>query len=262
MDYPIILVYCLCANLLKALGHKEDPQCQLSDAEVMTTGLVAALFFGGKHKLACAMLQEQMYMPGMLSKSQFSRRLDYLFITLFQVLGERFKELNEESVYIIDSAPRLEGNRICNSIRIRCNKIYDDEAHRGYQASKRRYFYGIKIHLLVTKDHQPVEFFLSPGGFSDIDAAGTPSGCSSTSIYQKVRKFLRTKPTSIIWSKISWTRPISNSHLTARRIPNASCPRGCSSSYGTIAIRSRQRIFSLSVSCLSQFIPSRPKALN
>ena len=169
MDYQIILVYCLCDDLLKALGHKEDKQCQMSDAEVMTTALVAALFFGGKQNLACAMLKEQKYMPDMLSKSQFSRRLqrlDYLFITLFQVLGEGFKALNEESVYIIDSAPIA----VCDNIRIRRNKLYGDEAHRGYQASKRRYFYGVKIHLLVTKDHQPVEFFLSPGGFSDVDA--------------------------------------------------------------------------------------------
>jgi Transposase DDE domain len=169
MDYQIILVYCLCADLLKALQHKEDRQCQMSDAEVMTAGLVAALYFGGKHKLACTFLQEQGYIPQMVSKSQFSRRLhrlDYLFITLFRVLGESFKELNDESVYIIDSAPVA----VCDNIRIQRNKIYGDEEHRGYQASKRRYFYGVKIHLLVTKDHQPVEFFLSPGAFSDTDA--------------------------------------------------------------------------------------------
>lgn len=169
MDHTIVLVYCLCDDLLKALGHKEDPQCCMSDAEVMTTGLVAALFFGGKYKLACDLLREQRYIPRMLSKSQFGRRLerlDYLFITLFRVLGEAFKELNEESVYIIDSAPIA----VCDNIRIRRNQIYGDEEHRGYQASKKRYFYGVKIHLLVTKDHQPVEFFLSPGGFSDVDA--------------------------------------------------------------------------------------------
>jgi hypothetical protein len=169
MDYQIILVYCLCADLLKALAHKEDVQCQMSDAEVMTAGIVAALYFGGKHKLACDFLQEQGYIPQMVSKSQFSRRLhrvDYLFITLFRVLGESFKELNEESVYIVDSAPIP----VCDNIRIRRNKIYGDEEHRGYQASKKRYFYGVKIHLLVTKDHQPVEFFLSPGAFSDTDA--------------------------------------------------------------------------------------------
>ena len=169
MEYKIILVYCLCADLLKALQHKEDVQCKISDAEVMTVGLVAALFFGGKQTLACAFLCEHKYIPRMISKSQFSRRLhrlDYLFIALFRVLGESFKELNEESVYIIDSAPIA----VCDNIRIKRNKIYGDEAHRGYQASKKRYFYGVKVHLLVTKDHQPVEFFLSPGAFSDTAA--------------------------------------------------------------------------------------------
>jgi hypothetical protein len=169
MDMQIILVYCLCADLLKALHHAEDRQCRMSDGEVMTAAIVSALYFGGKHKLACEFLQEQGYMPSMVSKSQFSRRLhrlDYLFVTLFRVLGEAFKECNEESVYIIDSAPVA----VCDNIRIRRNKIYGDEAHRGYQASKKRYFYGVKIHLLVTKDHQPVEFFLSPGAFSDTDA--------------------------------------------------------------------------------------------
>ena len=79
MDYQIILVYCLCADLLKALQHKEDRQCQMSDAEVMREpsgcGLVAALYFGGKHTLACPFLEEQGYIPKMVSKSQFSRRL-------------------------------------------------------------------------------------------------------------------------------------------------------------------------------------------
>lgn len=169
MEYKIILVYCLCADLLQALHHAEDPQIEMSDAEVMTAGLVAALYFGGKHKQACEFLQEHGYIPRMLSKSQFSRRLhrlDWLFLTLFRVLGEGFKELNEESVYIIDSAPVA----VCDNIRIRRNKIYGDEAYRGYQASKKRYFYGVKIHLLVTKDHQPVEFFLSPGAFTDPEA--------------------------------------------------------------------------------------------
>src|SRR5437867_11107986 len=41
---------------------------------------------------------------------------------------------------------------------------------RGYKASKKRYFYGLKIHLMVTKDGQPVEYFLTPGSFGDVDA--------------------------------------------------------------------------------------------
>jgi hypothetical protein len=34
-------------------------------------------------------------------------------------------------------------------------------------ASKQRYFYGLKVHLLVTKDGQPVACFLTPGSYSD-----------------------------------------------------------------------------------------------
>ena len=39
-----------------------------------------------------------------------------------------------------------------------------------YQASKKRYFYGLKIHLMVTQQGQPVEFFLTPGSWSDTRA--------------------------------------------------------------------------------------------
>jgi hypothetical protein len=35
-------------------------------------------------------------------------------------------------------------------------------------ASKKRYFYGLNVHLLVTKDGQPVECFLTPGSYSDV----------------------------------------------------------------------------------------------
>ena len=41
MDTQIILVYCLCDELLQAMNHQQHPQCQLSDAEVMTTAIVA-----------------------------------------------------------------------------------------------------------------------------------------------------------------------------------------------------------------------------
>ena len=70
----------------------------------MTAAPVAALSFGGKHKLTCTFLQEQGYMPKRLSKGDFSRRLhrlDYLFRTLFRVVGERFKALNEEPIYMV-----------------------------------------------------------------------------------------------------------------------------------------------------------------
>jgi hypothetical protein len=32
---------------------------------------------------------------------------------------------------------------------------------------QQRYVYGLKVHLLVTKDGQPVKCFLTPGSYSD-----------------------------------------------------------------------------------------------
>src|ERR687886_1655510 len=167
MDDQIIAVYCLCADLLKAMHHLEDPQCRMSDAEVMTTGLIAALHFRGNFTSARTMLQEQGYIPTMLSESRFLRRLQHIrsqFLTLFSLLGETWKALNRESVYVIDSFPIP----VCDNYRISRAKLYHDERYRAYQASQKRYFYGLKLHLLVTHDGQPVEFFLTPGSYSDV----------------------------------------------------------------------------------------------
>ena len=166
MDTQIVAVYCLCDDLLKALYHPEDPQRLMSDAEVMTVAIVAALFFGGNHETTRQFLQEMGYIPKMLSKSRFNRRWHHLadlFWALFNMLGETWKQLNEDSLYIVDSFPIA----VCDNYRIVRCRIYQGEAWRGYQASKRRYFYGLKVHLLITKTGQPVEFFLTPGGVND-----------------------------------------------------------------------------------------------
>jgi hypothetical protein len=55
----------------------------------------------------------------------------------------------------------------CDNYRIPHAHLYRGEAWRGYQSSKKQYFYGLKIHLLVTEHRQPVEFFLTPGSWSD-----------------------------------------------------------------------------------------------
>jgi hypothetical protein len=169
MDSQIVAVFCLCDDMLKGLHHYQDPQCQMTDSEVMTTAIVAVLHFGGNFEKARALLQEQGYIPHMLSKSRFNRRLHriaHLFLTLLRLLGETWKELNTHSIYILDSFPVA----CCDNIRIYRSKRYQGEVWRGYQASKKRYFYGLKIHVLVTEHGQPVEFFLTPASYSDTSA--------------------------------------------------------------------------------------------
>ena len=169
MDTQIIAIFCLCADMLKALHHFEDRQCQMTDAEVMTTAIVAAMFFRGNFELARKHLQTEGYIPHMLGKSRFNRRLHRmqgLFLTLFRLLGETWKDLNAQSIYVIDSYPIA----ACDNYRICRSRRYQGEVWRGRQASKKRFFYGVKIHIMVTEQGQPVEFFLTPGSYSDTSA--------------------------------------------------------------------------------------------
>lgn len=169
MDTRIVAVYCLCDDMLKALHHRDDPQCQMTDAEVMTTAIVAALDFGGNMEKARRMLQAEGYILNMLGKSRFNRRWHRnadLFLTLFSLLGETWKQLNSNSIYVIDSFPVA----ACDNYRIQRCRLYRGEDFRGYQSSKKRYFYGLKIHLMITETGQPVEFFLTSGNYSDTSA--------------------------------------------------------------------------------------------
>ena len=52
MELEIITIYVICCEFLQAIGHQEDDQCRMSDAEVMTTAIVAMLHFGGNYAQA------------------------------------------------------------------------------------------------------------------------------------------------------------------------------------------------------------------
>jgi hypothetical protein len=183
MDDTITTIYCLCDDFLKVMAHhRDDPQAHLSTAEVMTIALVASTFFDGNIDKTRLFLHEYAYMPTMISKSHLNRRLHRIEPTLWQVLFEllarAFKERNdpEFQTYAVDSLPVP----VCDNIRISRCRIYplqtadDDyaipkkESFRGYIASKRRYFYGLRVHLVVSGAGEPVEFSLAAGSEADV----------------------------------------------------------------------------------------------
>jgi hypothetical protein len=49
-------MYGLCTDVWKAIGHTDNPQDKMSDAEVITTGLVAMMFLRGNFEAARALL--------------------------------------------------------------------------------------------------------------------------------------------------------------------------------------------------------------
>ena len=167
MDDEILTIYCLSDELLTAFGHRDHPQCTMSSAEIMTVAIVAVMYYGGNFALACRCLHAPQWMPDMLGKSRFSRRLHRIkgyFLTLFSLLSISWKEANQGQIYNVDTFPIP----VCDNIRINRCRLYQEERYRGYKAGKRRYFYGLKLHLLITQTGEPVEFFLTPGSTSDV----------------------------------------------------------------------------------------------
>jgi hypothetical protein len=172
MDDTIITTYYLCDEFLKAIGHHDDPQVRLSTAEVMSVALLAAAFFGGNVEASRSFLDEYGYIQKAISKSRFNRRLhaidSSLWQQLFDLLAEVFKQNNPDQSYVVDSLPVA----VCDNIRIRHSKLYPLQEHgevfRGYIASKRRYFYGLRVHLVSTASGEPVEFTLAAASEADI----------------------------------------------------------------------------------------------
>lgn len=115
MPEKIITLYCFFDELLKALGHKDDPQAQLGTAEVMT---VAAEFFtGNQHKALDFLTSHGSIAP--FSKSRFNRRLHRIPETLWQfalsVLAPIHLTANPERVHVVDAFPVP----VCHNIRIK-----------------------------------------------------------------------------------------------------------------------------------------------
>jgi hypothetical protein len=132
MEEEIIIIYCVCDDWLKALGIADDPQARISHAEVMTVALVATRYYGGNLEQSRQFLAEQGYIPNMLGKSRYNRRLraipENVWQALLDLLATIFKFTNEGQEYCLDSFPVP----VCDNIRIRRCRLYQEEDYRGY----------------------------------------------------------------------------------------------------------------------------------
>jgi len=164
-----IAIYVFIDDLLKEIKHNEPTNRNMSDAEVITTVLISAIYFSGHHEKAMSFMSSTGMITHMLSKSRFNRRLHQireLIVDLFFQLSSLIKELNISSEYSIDSFPIS----TCDNIRIANSKLIQGEIYRGKKISMRRYFYGYNVHLLCTADGIPVEYTFLPGRTHDSNA--------------------------------------------------------------------------------------------
>ena len=169
-ESKIISIFCFADDLLKGINHREDCRRRVSDSEIITTAIVSALYFGGHHDHARHMMKMTNMIAEMVEKSRFSRRLhklEELICSLFFQVGHHLKTVAGASDYVIDSFAVA----VCDNIRISRSKLLQGRQWRGKQCSMRRYFYGVKVQVLVTATEGiPVEFCFVPGSESDVQA--------------------------------------------------------------------------------------------
>lgn len=185
----IIALYCIVDDMLKGTHHYQDCRMKVSDSEVITTAFISVLYFGGHLDNARQFMKMKGYVPAMLDKSRFCRRLhrlcDLLMAMFFQ-MGQYLKDVAGASDYILDSFPVA----VCDNVRIKRCRVVQDEAFRGKHSAMGRYFYGIRVQLL-TLAGVPVEFCLVPGKENDT---------------QGLRKLpLQVSPESVIYMDAGYT---------------------------------------------------------
>lgn len=173
MQDTIVMIYCVCDDFLQGLNFRDDPQCHWSSAEVMTAAVVAATYFHGNLDLCRRFLLEAGYFTQPLSKSRLNRRLHavpaFLWQGVFGWLSQVFQHRNRRRTrtYLIDSMPLA----VCQHARIHHCRLFPFERWAsllGYAPSKKRHFYGLRLHLLTTSAGEPVEFVLSDGSCADV----------------------------------------------------------------------------------------------
>jgi len=163
-----VAIYVFFDDILKSMNYKEPKTRKTSDAEIITVVLIAAQYFSGNIEKSLCFVRSTGLMPHMLGKSRFNRRLHKigeLISELFFYVGQAVKDLNIGTTYLIDSFPVS----ICQNIRIINSRIIQGTEYRGYCASKRTYFYGFKVHMIVTSNGIPVEFTFTTGNKHDLD---------------------------------------------------------------------------------------------
>jgi hypothetical protein len=162
VNLEIIELYCIADETLKSFDFKTDPQCKMSSAEIVTFSLLCGLYFSGNFKQARIFSSIMKFFPNILSHSQLVRRIHNLSEEVWMIIFSALQLLfsNKKSrLYMVDSMPI----KAYNNYKSSRAKIFQTKNYHGYSASKKEYFFGIKLHLVIDENLNPIEFIKKAG---------------------------------------------------------------------------------------------------
>lgn len=141
---------------------KRGPEPSLSASEIMT---IVIYFHQQRYrdfknyyqKHVSVYLQEEF--PGLISYSRFVELIPRVLLALCAYLQRRFGSCT--GVTFVDSTPLA----VCHNRRITRHKVFKGLAARG--KSTMGWFYGFKLHLLVSEQGELLSVHLTPGNVDD-----------------------------------------------------------------------------------------------
>jgi hypothetical protein len=164
MDFDSL--YYIIDEFLKNSFHKEDKQVTMNDSEIIFSYIVSCQYFSGNYFKTLYFLKESKLMSKVLSSSRFSRRLNRLKDKIYEILGFLYGILKEVSSkeFCIDSYPVP----ICRYIRMRRSRLIKGKEYIGFNAVKEEYYFGFKVHLVISREGGVVEFNISAASSHDL----------------------------------------------------------------------------------------------
>ena len=147
----ISAIYCISDELLKTLNYKDDPQCKMSTAEIMTFSIMSAMIYGCNYKTTRLVSKTQKFFKNILSHSQIVRRIhqipEHIWMLFFGAMQCLLRN-KDQNCFIVDSFP-VKAYENHKSFRA---KIFSGKEYHGYSSSRKQYFFGIKVHMIINSD--------------------------------------------------------------------------------------------------------------
>lgn len=114
------------------------------------------------------MLKEFGYINRMLSKSRLNRRIHIIPDDIWERILEFSYQYSSyrymEKDFIVDSFPVS----VCRNIRMSRSRIFRNENFRGYNVSKKEYFYGVKTTVIANLSGHALKMIIAPGSEHDL----------------------------------------------------------------------------------------------
>lgn len=167
MNEQAIAIFCICDEVVKFYGFSENPNYKMTTAEVLAFAIISALHYQANYRSTRLVVGLLRYFPKILSHSQLIRRIhaipEPMWWMIFYAL-QMYLCKSDTEYFIVDSFP-VKAYENHKSFRA---KLFRGKEYHGYIASKKQYFFGIKVHMIIDADGIPIEFCFTPGRASDI----------------------------------------------------------------------------------------------